>query len=104
MTKEIKRCYHYLDLPYSATEEEVKTNEKAMIKILRAKAIKRGKSNQEEIDKVADFSNKVVDYIKKNGVGGERHIFEPKMERLSTLIFSLVLFGIMFASSLIALL
>lgn len=104
MTKEIKKYYHYLDLPYSATEEDVKVNEKARIKIIRAKAIKTGKNSIQEVHKVADASNKVIEHIKKNGVGTEHHSFVPVPERIGTLVFALILFIIMFVSSIIALL
>ena len=68
MTKEIKKCYYHLDLPFSATEEEVRVKEKMLIKILRSKAIKKGKSCKEDIDKVANSADEIVEYIKKNGV------------------------------------
>ena len=104
MTREIRKCYHYLDLPYNSTEEEVRYNEKAMIKIARAKAIKTGKNSTKRVQQIATSSDKVLDYIKKNGVGEEHQFYKPSTERLSTLIFALVLFIIMFVSSLVAIL
>ena len=104
MTKEIKKDYCFLDLPYSATEEDVKLNEKAMIKIIRAKAIKHQKDSKEDVQKVVDASERVMEYIKKNGVAEERQIFKASTERVILLIFILVLFIIMFVTSLIALL
>ena len=104
MTKEIKKYYNYLDLPYNATEEEVKTNEKAKIKVLRAKAIKYGKDYSKVINKIAQYSENLLEHIKKNGVGVERQTLKPTLERVSTLFFVLVLFVIVFVSSLMALL
>ena len=42
MTKEIKKDYCFLDLPYSATEEDVKLNEKAS-KGLKRRCSKSGR-------------------------------------------------------------
>ena len=44
MDKEIKRCYHYMDLKYDSTIDEIKSRQKIMIKIFRAKSINSGKS------------------------------------------------------------
>ena len=63
MTKEIKKYYHYLDLPYSATEEEVLINEKSMIKVARALAIKKKKSSKLEVEKIATYSNIVINFL-----------------------------------------
>lgn len=104
MTKEIKKYYKHLDLPYTATEEDVLINAKAKIKVLRAKAIKRGKNYGDKINKIVLYSNEIIAHIKKNGVGVERHVFEPKTERIGTLVFVLILVVIVFVSSFIALL
>ncbi len=68
MTKEIKKNYYHLDLPFTATEEEVRIKEKMLIKILRAKGMKKGKSYKDQIDKVAYSADEIVAYIKENGV------------------------------------
>ena len=102
MTKEIKKYYKYLDLPYDATEQDALTREKAIIKVLRAKAIKQKKNYNEEINKVAEYTNKVIENIKNNGVGIERQIFSSNGERVISLTFALVVVIIMFISSLIA--
>ena len=102
MHKEIKKYYRYLDLPYNATIDDVLTHEKSKIKTLRAKTIKSGKSYKAEIDKVASYSQTVIEYIKTNGVGEQRTMFESNGERIATLAFCLVLVIIMFVASLFA--
>ena len=44
MLKEIKKCYHLLDLPYDADIEKIKSRQKVLIKMYRAKGIRTGKS------------------------------------------------------------
>lgn len=68
MPKEIKNHYHFMDLSYSSSIDEVKEREKVMIKILRAKAIKKGKSCNSQIQQVANSANKIVEFIEKNGI------------------------------------
>ena len=68
MPKEIKQYYQFMNLSYSSTIEQVEEREKVMIKILRAKAIKKNKSNNEKIDQVVMSANGIIGYIEKNGV------------------------------------
>jgi len=72
MPKEIRKFYNFMNLSYSSSIEEVQEKEKVMIKILRAKAMRKHKSYGKEINKVVDSANKLVDYIEKNGVPNKR--------------------------------
>ena len=68
MPKEIKKFYNFMDLPYSSTVEQVQEREKVMIKLIRAKAIKKNQSYKIKIDKIVSSANGIVNYIEKNGV------------------------------------
>lgn len=104
MTKEIKKHYYYLDLHFNATEEEIRIKEKMLIKILRYKAIKKGKSYKEEIDKVAKSADEIVDYIKKNGVPDkERPHFKSSVQDVLTQFIFMILAFVFCALSFVAL-
>ena len=68
MPKEIKKHYHFMDLSYSSTLDQIKEREKVMIKILRAKAIRKRRSYNNEIEQVISATNSLIDYVEKNGV------------------------------------
>lgn len=91
MTKELKKCYCYLDLPYNSTIEQVDSQVKVFIKILRAKALKTGKSKSKKINKIVLCANKIKENIEKNGVPQieeTTHFSTPK--ELSTQLFVLI--------------
>ena len=66
--KELKKSYFYLNLPYDATPEQVKTQEKMLIKILRAKALKTGKSQNKKINEIVKCANTILQNLEKNGI------------------------------------
>lgn len=66
MIKQIKKCYYRLNLPYTATEEQIITNEKILIKVLRAKAIQKGISNKAKIEQVKADTKVVLQCVKEN--------------------------------------
>ena len=68
MPKEIIKYYNFMDLSFSSTIEQVQEREKVMIKLLRAKAIKKKKSYNEQINQVVVSANEIVGFIEKNGV------------------------------------
>lgn len=68
MIKKLKKSYFYLDLPYDATLEQVQTQEKMLIKILRAKALKTGKSQKKNIDRIVESANFIQENLEKNGI------------------------------------
>ena len=85
MPKEIKKHYNFMDLSYSSSVDEIKEREKVMIKILRAKAIKKGISNNNKIEQVANSANQLVAYVEKNGISNIKdNMFEtPKSSIVS---------------------
>ena len=93
MPKEIKKFYNFMNLSYSASIEEVQEREKVMIKVLRAKAIKKHKSYNLEINKVVSSANGIVDYIEKNGVPNKRDFLfnTPKSSLISQIIVLITL-------------
>lgn len=72
MPKEIKKCYNNLNLSYSSTVEQIEEREKILIKLLRAKAIKTGKSSKEKIQKIATDANTLIDYVTKFGIPNKK--------------------------------
>lgn len=104
MPKEIKKCYNYLDLSYSATVEQIEEREKILIKIMRAKAIKTGKSHKAKIQEIANNANILIDYVNENGIPNKKdYMFETSSMGLFTQIFVLISVLILFTSSIIAL-
>ena len=74
MPREIKKCYYQLNLPFSASVEDVKRQEKVLIKIQRAKALKHGKSRKNKIEKIAISANKIISNIELNGQPNEKEV------------------------------
>ena len=105
MTKELKKCYYYLDLPFCATAEQVKTQEKVLIKILRARALKTGKSKKEKIDRIVYSANKILENIQTNGIPTEQesHFYTTGKE-LATQLFVLAAVSIVAVISYLSLL
>lgn len=94
MTKEIKKHYHFLDLPYSANADEIKSRQKAMIKVLRAQAIFKGKENNQKIIKVQRAGEELLNYIENNGVLKNGTIFETGFNSIVTQLFVMLIMGI----------
>ena len=93
MKKELKKCYNCLDLEYSATVEEVKVREKALLKILNSTVGK--KSCEKEILNVKKSAREIIENIKNNGIPNEeRHRYETSGESIIGLLIVL-LFAIM---------
>lgn len=91
--KELKKCYYYLDLPFSATEEDVRKREKVLIKIWRAKGMKKGVSYASKIHEVALKANTILQYIETNGAPKFKEFaYETSKEAL--IIQSLTLFAV----------
>lgn len=100
MTKYLKKCYQTLNLRQDANENEVKVRQKIMIKILRAKTLRTGKSNEKKINQINTCANAILENIKTNGVGENKIIFDTSLNSISTmfyvLVIILVVIGIMF--------
>lgn len=75
MPKAIKKSYYYLNLPFSSTKEDVERQEKVLIKIERAKALKKGKSRKDKIEKIVKHANNILLYVKQNGIPNIKETF-----------------------------
>lgn len=105
MTKEIKKYYHFLDLPYDATIEDVKARQKVMIKVLRAKAIKRGVSYSKQINKIAIVGEEVISFINGYGVQpAQKEWFKIDRGQVLTQLFCFIIIATTAVISLVALL
>ena len=91
MDKKLKKCYLKMDLEFQATAEEVKTREKALIKILNSKEKEFNISAEKEIADVENSAKMILENIEKNGISSEKcHRFEASNE--SIICLSVVLF------------
>lgn len=75
MNKELKKSYKYLDLAYSATIDEVKCRENALLKIYNAKSKESKRNYDNEIKLIEKSACLIVENIKNNGI--------PKVENYS---------------------
>ena len=92
MKKELRRSYKILDLPYSATEEEVETRKNAMIKILESE---KNEKTEKRILELENASEIIILNIKNNGIPNkEHHLFEASNE--SIIALGIVLFFVCF--------
>lgn len=93
MTKEIKKCYNFMNLKYSATEDEIKVQQKVMIKLLRAKELKTGKSYEKKIDKICKNTNAILNYINVNGVPQIKdYTFDTSLDNIMALVSFVIIF------------
>ncbi len=92
MPKDIKKLFDYMNLEYNSSAEEVQSKQKVLIKVLRAKGMKRGKSYNAEIDKVNKASAQILDYLSAHDNKNEPiPFYKTSTSELSTLAFSLVI-------------
>ena len=98
MTKNLKKCYETLNLRLDANENEVKVRQKVLVKVLRAKSFRTGKSNQKKIDKINTCANLILENIKINGVGKNKILFDTSLDSIATtflvLIIMLIVIGV----------
>lgn len=105
MPKDIKRCYHFLDLPYDATVEDVRSRQKVKIKMLRAQAIRKGISNKKKINEVAIIGEELIDFIEREGVQPpEKVLFDTKPNEIFTQLAILFIVATVCVISFVALL
>ena len=95
MEKNLKKCYEYLDLNYSATIEDVEARKNALIKIANSSAKEKRINVENEIQIIEDYSNKICSYISQNGVPNEDFLFNPSNESIAGIFISL-LFAVFF--------
>ena len=87
MDKNLNKCYLNLDLPFSATVEDVLSREKALIKILKSKEIEKNISCENEIQEIEFYANTIIENIKRNGMPTEKaHRFETSSESIFGLV------------------
>lgn len=91
MTKEIKKCFRLLNLPYNANLDDLKEKERALIKYYRAKAIKTGVSHDENIAFVRIASEKLYEYISNNKEEYKGLYFETTPTEIGMQLIMLVL-------------
>ncbi len=85
MTEEIKQMYKFFNLDFDASVEDVKGRQKSMIKVERAKAIKRGVSNKKKINQIALMGEELVHFIETNGVQEKEKVtFDTKLSDVIT--------------------
>lgn len=86
MEKNLRKCYEHLELPYSATIEDVEARKSALIKILNSQAHDNKVSNEKEIALVEKSANTICEEIKKNGIPQNEHRFESSKESIFALL------------------
>lgn len=67
MNKDLKKSYDFLDLTYSATEEDVCAREKALIKIFNSEAKEKNVSCDNEVETTKKHAKIIIENLKKNG-------------------------------------
>lgn len=68
LPRKVKKAYDYLDIDYNATEEEIRTRQRVLIKVARAKVNEQDKVTQKKIDKITHATRIILKYIKRSGV------------------------------------
>ena len=92
MPKEIKKLFDFLNLEYNSSVEDIKARQRVLIKVLRAKGIKKGKSYVEKIDKVNSATNQILAYVSVyNNSNEPTPFYKTTTYDLSTLGFSLLI-------------
>ena len=94
MEKKLKEGYRYLDLPYSATVDEIQSRKVALIKILNVKEREKNISCSQEISKISNYSDLLIENIKNNGIPQENGFdFQETKESIASL-FIVLLFAL----------
>lgn len=95
MKKSLKKCYQNLELDINSTEQDVKTREKALIKILKAKEVDENVNLKEDIKKVKSSAKEIIENIKVNGIPKEEHFFESSSVSIFTMLTILFFISIL---------
>ena len=94
MDKNLKKCYEYLDLPITATIEEVELRQKALIKIYNNKSTEKGVSYDKKIGIVETSASAIIENIKNNGIPkDEHHYFDSSWKSIGILTTILAFVG-----------
>lgn len=86
MDKNLKKCYECLDLPISATEDDVELRKKALVKIYNNKSVEKGVSYDKQIGLVETSAETILENLKNNGIPkDEHHYFESSWKSVGIL-------------------
>ena len=94
MNKDLKKSYQKLDLPYTATEEQVVLRKNALIMIMNGKEIDTKHSYRKEIQEIEKNAENIMANIKEQGIPNE-HGFESSNKSIFVLIFALSLVALL---------
>lgn len=90
MNRDLRKCYDVLNLPFSATIEEVEIRQFALIKGFNDKSLEKGISYDKQIGEIETSANLIIENIKKNGIPkDECHRFESSWK--SIIILGIIL-------------
>lgn len=77
MDKQLKRSYENLDLPYSATIEDVEMRKNALIKVCHNEELEKKTNHTKQINEIEFSAENIISNLKKNGAPKEeRHTFD----------------------------
>ena len=86
MDKNLRKCYECLDLPITATAEDVRLREKALVKIYENESVEKGIPFDKKIDLVASSASTIVENLKNNGSPQEElHRFDSSWKSIGIL-------------------
>ena len=96
MDKNLRKSYDCLDLPISASIEQVEAREKALIKIFQAKEKEENISCSKEINRVKISKKRIISSIQINGIPKEeeKHRFIASNESVFVLFLISICAGI----------
>ena len=96
MDKNLRKSYECLDLPITASVEQVEAREKALIKILQAKEKEENISCVKEIKRVQISKKRIISSIQINGIPKEedQHHFVASNESVFVLLLISICAGI----------
>lgn len=96
MEKEIEKCYEYLNLPITASIEDVELRQKALVKIYCNKSQEKGVSYGKQIGLVETSAKTIIENIKNNGIPKEEsHRFDSSWKSIGILAIVLAFVGIL---------
>ena len=93
MDKNLKKSYQKLNLPYGATEIEIKNRKDELIKALESRKTVKA---EQQIKNIEEAYSIIIEDIKKNGLPEEKsHRFESSKESIIGLTITLVIVAVL---------
>ena len=89
MTKEIKKCFKFLRLPYNATVDDLHEKEQVLISHYKAESVRTGVNHDEDIAFIKIASEKLYDYIINKKANCT--FFDVKLADVGTMAFLLAM-------------